>query len=127
MGRDGRQYVAVMATGGGGYLDGGSSDALIAFALPDVPRKALPSMVTKYGTVPVNAPPAPLVLPPGGLKALAVRTCGSGCHSMEVVTSHRASEAGWQAIVQNMVARGAKASGAEADALAEYFGRTLGK
>lgn len=125
LGRDGRQYVAVMATGGGGYLDGGSSNALIAFALPDVPRTPLPAVVTKNG--PVKGPQEPLVLPAGGLKALAERTCGSGCHSMDVVTSHRTSEAGWQAIVQNMVARGAKATDAEADALAEYFSKTIGK
>src|SRR5262249_20356879 len=37
MGRDGRQYVALMAAGGGGFLGGGLSNTLVAFGLPDVP------------------------------------------------------------------------------------------
>jgi quinoprotein glucose dehydrogenase len=128
LGRDGRQYVTVMATGGGGYLDGGSSSALIAFALPDVPRKPLPATVTRAAPEPPRKGPyVPLFLPAGGLKVLAERTCGSGCHSMEVVTSQRMSESGWRALIGKMVAHGAKASEAEADALAGYFSKTLGK
>jgi len=125
MGRDGRQYVAVMAAGGGGFLGGGSSDALVAFALPDVARKALPTRVSKAMVAPKKQ--APLVLPAGGLRVLAERTCGSGCHSMEVVNGQRMNEADWHALIQNMVARGAKASDAEVDALAGYFAKTLGK
>jgi hypothetical protein len=53
---------------------------------------------------------APAVLPPGGAKALVEKTCGSGRHAMEVVTSQRMSAADWNAVVQNMVARGAQAS-----------------
>ena len=123
MGRDGRQYVAVMAAGGGGYLGGGSSDALVSFALPDVQRGPVPTSVTKPIVTPKKQ--APLVLPAGGLPALAGRTCGSGCHAMDVVTSQRMNEKEWRALIQNMVARGAKASDAEVDALAGYFTRTL--
>ncbi len=47
MGRDGRQYVAIMAAGGGAFLGGGWSNTLVAFALPDVPRKPLPAAVTE--------------------------------------------------------------------------------
>ncbi|PYT20527.1 MAG: hypothetical protein DMG58_33905, partial [Acidobacteria bacterium] len=47
MGRDGRQYVALMAEGGGAFLGGGLSNSLVAFALPDVSRKPLPVSVTK--------------------------------------------------------------------------------
>ena len=125
MGRDGRQYVTVMASGGGGFLGGGSSNALMAFALPDVARKPLPAVVTK-AVARVGAH-APLALSAGGLKALAERTCGTGCHSMEVVNSQRMNESGWHELVQNMVARGAKASDAEIDALAGYFAKTLAR
>src|SRR5437588_1885891 len=38
MGRDERQYVALMAAGGGAFLGGGMSNTLVAFALPDVGR-----------------------------------------------------------------------------------------
>jgi len=116
----------VMAAGGGGYLGGGSSDALMAFALPDVPRRALPTVVTK--ALPKKGSYPALALPAGEAKALAERTCGaSGCHAMDVVTSQRMNESEWRAIIQNMVARGAKASDAEVDALAGYFAKTLGK
>src|SRR5438128_1578587 len=46
MGRDERQYVALMAAGGGAFLGGGLSNTLVAFALPDVPRKPLPISVS---------------------------------------------------------------------------------
>ena len=46
-GRDGRQYVVLMAAGGGAFLGGGLSNTLVAFALPDIPRKPLPASVTK--------------------------------------------------------------------------------
>ncbi len=135
LGRDGRQYVAMMATGGGGYLGGGSSNSLVAFALPDVPRKPLPVSVTKAVAAAAEARrglPAvgsftPLVLPAGGAKALVEKTCGTGCHAVEVVTSQRMNKAEWTAIVNNMVTRGAKASDAEVDAIVEYLAKTLGR
>jgi site-specific recombinase len=48
MGRDRRQYVAlVMAAGGGAFLGGGLSNTLVAFALPDVRLRPLPVSVSK--------------------------------------------------------------------------------
>jgi len=130
VGRDGRQYVAVMAEGGGAFLGGGSSKTLVAFGLPDVAGKPLP--VSKpgpetTGSGPANPlPSAPAVLPAGGAKALLERTCGTTCHSVEVVTSQRMSAKGWDAVVQNMVARGARASDAEMKAIVQYLGATYG-
>jgi quinoprotein glucose dehydrogenase len=135
MGRDGRQYVALMAAGGGGYLGGGLSNSLVAFALPDVSRKPLPASVAK--TVAANVAArrgvpkvgafAPLVLPPGGAKALVEKTCGTGCHSVEVVTSQRMNAAEWNSVVQGMVARGAQASDAEVKVIVDYLSTTLGR
>jgi glucose dehydrogenase len=135
LGRDGRQYVAMMATGGGGYLGGGSSNTLVAFALPDVNRKPLPASVTKAVAAAAEARKglpavgafAPLVLPAGGAKALVEKTCGTGCHAVEVVTSQRMNEAEWTAIVENMVTRGAQASDAEVKAIAQYLATAAGK
>jgi quinoprotein glucose dehydrogenase len=133
MGRDGRQYVALMATGGGGYLGGGLSNSLVAFALPDVARKPLPASVSeavtaaaaaRRGTPAVGAY-APVVLPAGGAKALVERTCAASCHGLEVVTSQRLNQQGWSAIVQNMVSRGAQATDAEMKAIADYLAQTL--
>jgi quinoprotein glucose dehydrogenase len=134
MGRDGRQYVALMAAGGGAFLGGGLSNSLVAFALPDVLRKPLPPSVAKAVAAAAQARRglpkvggfAPVVLPPGGAKALVEKTCGTGCHSVEVVTSQRMKEADWNAMVQSMVARGAQASDAEVKVIVEYLAKTLG-
>ena len=107
----------------------------MAFALPDVPRKPLPAAVSKAVAaaaaarrgLPQVGAFAPAVLPPGGAKALVEKTCGTGCHSVEVVTSQRMNAADWNAVVQNMVARGAQASDADVKAIVEYLGKTLGK
>ena len=135
MGRDGRQYVALMAEGGGAFLGGGLSNTLAAFALPDVPRKPLPAPVTqavaaaaaaRRGTPAVGSF-APVSLPPGGARALVEKTCGGGCHSIEVVTSQRMSEKDWNAVVANMVARGARASDSEIYIMVQYLAKTLGR
>jgi quinoprotein glucose dehydrogenase len=133
LGRDGRQYVAMMAAGGGAFLNGGLSNSLVAFALPDVPRKPLPPSVAKAVAaaaarrrgLPKVGAFAPVVLPPGGARALVEKTCGTGCHSMEVVTSQRMNQDEWNAVVQGMVARGAQASDAEVQAIVDYLAKTL--
>ena len=54
------------------------------------------------------------------------RRCGTGCHSVDVVTSQRMNSEQWNAIVQIMIARGARASDAEAKAIADYLAKTFG-
>src|SRR5262249_11713315 len=135
MGRDRRQYVALMATGGGAFFGGTASNSLVAFALPDISRKPLPVFVSKAVAaaaaarrgMPKVGSFTPLVLPPGGAKALVDKTCGTGCHTVEVVTSQRMKEADWNTVVQNMVARGAQASDPEVKAIVEYLSKTLGR
>ena len=121
MGRDGRQYVALMAAGGGGYLGGGLSNSLVAFALPDVPRQPLPVSVTKAIAAPAASTFVPLRLSPRAAKALVEKTCATNCHSLDVVASQRLSREQWRAIVVNMVARGAQASDAQAQAIVDYL------
>jgi len=135
MGRDGRQYVTLMAAGGGAFLGGGLSNTLVAFALPDVPRKPLPAAVAKAVAaaaaarrgLPKVGTFAPVELPKGGEKALVEKTCGTGCHSVEVVTSQRMNAKDWNAVVQGMVARGAQASDAEVKVIVDYLSKTLGR
>ena len=127
MGRDGRQYVAVMASGGGGFLGSQVSNSLVAFALPDVLRKPLPPSVTQRRNRPApEAAGEPRPLPPGGAKALVEKTCGSGCHTMDAVNGQRLNEAQWNAMVRNMVARGAQASDAQVRVIVDYLTKTLG-
>ena len=44
LGKDGKQYVAIMASGGGGYFGGTPSDSVVAFALGEgeAPRPVTP-------------------------------------------------------------------------------------
>lgn len=55
------------------------------------------------------------------------KTCGTGCHSIEVVTSRRMNAREWDTVVRNMVARGAQASDAEVKVIVEYLAKTLGR
>jgi cytochrome c5 len=123
-----------MAAGGGGFFGGPVSNSLVAFALPDVPRKPLPSAVTaavaaaktRRGT-PQPGDAKPLTLPPGTAKALVERTCNTSCHSIEVVATQRMNRAEWDSVVRSMVARGARASDEEVKTIVDYLARTLGR
>ncbi len=133
LGRDGRQYVTVMAAGGGGFLGGGSSNTLVAFALPEVRRKPLPVEVSravaraaeerrkqpKVGAFP------PVALAKSELRAVVEKSCGQGCHSLEVVTSQRYTALEWKNVVQNMVARGAPLKENEVPAVVDYLVEAL--
>jgi quinoprotein glucose dehydrogenase len=114
MGHDGRQYVALMAGGGGGYLGGPVGNTLVAFAL-DGSAKAGPA----------SAPPAPAaaskLAAAGDVKALVEKTCGVACHSLEVVNGQHMSAADWNAVVRNMVAQGASASESEIQAIVTWL------
>ena len=133
MGRDERQYVVLMAAGGGAFLGGELSNTLVAFALPDIRQKPLPDSVSKAVAAagaakrgqPVVGAFRPALLTPGGPRGLVEKTCGTGCHSLEVVTTQRMNAKQWHEIVRAMVSRGAQASDAEATAIAEYLAKTL--
>ena len=104
------------------------SNSLVAFALPDVLRKPLPAFgYAAQGPTRHRKPRGePRPLPPGGAKALVEKTCGSGCHSMDVVNGQRMNEAQWNAMVRSMVARGAQASDAQVRVIVDYLAKTLG-
>jgi mono/diheme cytochrome c family protein len=61
-----------------------------------------------------------IALPDGEGKALVTRACG-GCHEPALVMFTREDEEGWKVIVNDMVARGAKASSQEIDVMAAYL------
>lgn len=135
LGRDGRQYVVALATGGGGFLGGGLSNTVVAWALPNAPRKPLPKAVSlavkaaaeKRKGLPKVGAHAPLTLPTGGVKALVDKSCGATCHSIEVVTSQRLSKDDWNAIVRGMIARGAPVADAQIDSVVDYLSTALGR
>jgi len=110
LGRDHRQYVAIMAAGGGGFLNGGLSNTLAVFAL-DAHQKPQPARISHVTGAPSTEDAA----------ALVARTCGTGCHALDVVTSQHLNAAQWNDVVQHMVARGAKATDAEIQAIVDYL------
>ncbi len=88
----GTRRAAVCGADCGGrrrVLDGGSSNSLVAFALPDVRRKPLrcrfSRAVAAAAAARRNQPRVgafvPAVLPAGGAKELVAKTCAAGCHS----------------------------------------------
>ncbi len=132
-GKDGKQYVAIMAGGGGGFFGGTPSDSLMAFALGDSPAPTSSAAQPSAHAAPsVEAPAAaklagPVTLPDGPGKAVVQRACGGTCHTLETVTGMRRERKAWEAMVGNMIARGAAVKDDEVklvvDYLATHFGR----
>ena len=135
LGRDGKQYLTLMAAGGGAFLGGPISNTLVSFGLPGVKLKPLPVSVSKAVAAAADARKGapkvgafrPAALPAGGARALVQKTCGVGCHPVEVVTSQRMDAADWNAVVQGMVARGAQASDDQVKIIVDYLAKTLGR
>jgi cytochrome c5 len=78
----------------------------------------------RRGLPKVGANP-PVALQAGDTRKLIEKSCGTGCHSIEVVTSQRMNRAEWTTIVQNMIARGAPATDAESKAIVDYLASQL--
>lgn len=64
-------------------------------------------------------------LPPGSGKTLVIEQCAT-CHDLAGVVHLRASKAAWEAIVIDMVARGAPLLVEEVDAITAYLAEALG-
>jgi quinoprotein glucose dehydrogenase len=115
LGKDGKQYVALMAGGGGGYFGGSPADTLIAFVLGEEGAEA--------ETVTVASPVErqPIVLPDSTAKAVLTSTCGTTCHGLETVTVFRRTRAGWNAMIDTMVSRGATLSSEQRVVILDYL------
>ena len=133
LGKDGTQYVVIMAGGGGGFFGGQPSDSVTAFALGDrLPRREVSSTPRTVATAAsqTNAPPAsspPARLPDEKGKALVERSCGKTCHNLEVVTSQRLTGREWRRTVDAMAARGATGTAAEKEQIVNYLSRHFGR
>ena len=128
LGKNGTQYVAIMAGGGGGFFGGMPGDSVMAFALGEhaAVQAVTPAPVVSKVANP-NVPAAPLMLPEGPEIAVVRRACGSTCHQVDVVLGARRAPAVWAAMVDNMVARGADAKDAEVKLIVDYLVRHFGK
>jgi competence protein ComEA len=65
-------------------------------------------------------------LPDGPGKESLQKVC-SNCHELEAVTSARHTKAGWQQIVEDMIARGAEGSDEQMEAALSYLMTFFGK
>jgi quinoprotein glucose dehydrogenase len=127
LGKNGKQYIALMAGGGGGYFGGSPGDSVIAFALGESVAPVV-TTVTKAEPRPASTAGAPVViLPDGEGKALVQRRCGATCHGVSAITGVRRDRAAWQAMVENMVSRGATVPDDEMKSIVEYLVAHLGK
>jgi quinoprotein glucose dehydrogenase len=136
----GRQYVAVVATGGGLIRAPLLSDDLVVFSLAgestdtlteSLPKPATQSAAPAAGTdIAGSGAPAAggdvNLLPPGPGHDLTVRVC-SGCHSLALATSQRLSAQEWNDTVQSMSSRGAVATDDELSQITAYLARSFPK
>ncbi|MCC6264191.1 MAG: pyrroloquinoline quinone-dependent dehydrogenase, partial [Bryobacterales bacterium] len=136
-GKDGRQYIVLMAGGGGGTFGAPLSDALTAFVLGEEGRAPEPPIVTRIAPAPeapsssaakigVAAAAAPAKLAPKEQIQFIEQFCGKQCHGMAVITSQHRSREQWKSTVDGMVARGAPGSQAELNLVVEYLAAQFG-
>ena len=136
-GEDGKQYVAVVATGGGLLRAPLLSDELIAFTLEDGKRGEAKEVQASPNPAASQTPLAPVaiapatrdpeklareaaLLPSGTGRELTIRAC-STCHSLNLVTNQRLSPKEWTNVVQTMSAKGAPATPAELEIIRSYL------
>ena len=140
----GRQYVAVVATGGGLVGAPLVSDSLIAYTLRRPDQTASSSEQASANGAVHGASPATTItagapilakgaatssagfLPPGPGRDTTVKVC-SRCHAPAVLAAQRLDEQGWYDMVQVMIGRGAVATDDEADTVAAYLARSFPK
>ena len=71
-------------------------------------------------------PPRTVPLPDGPARAVTLQVCGTACHGPNVVTGAGRSRDQWTAVVNQMVARGAKASDTELGQIINYLSTNFG-
>jgi competence protein ComEA len=64
-------------------------------------------------------------LPEGEGKAVTEKVCNN-CHGPENYTGKRLNKDGWEAVIQEMIAKGAQAPDADFDAIVLYLARNFG-
>jgi len=136
----GKQYVAIVATGGGLLRAPLLSDELIAFKLDDgagekpnvvqaSPNPATLKSLSAKGEAPktIEDPRMKAILrrqaaslPPGPGRDLTIRACSS-CHDLDTFTNQRLTAQEWNGIVQTMSAKGMRATSSELKVIQSYL------
>jgi quinoprotein glucose dehydrogenase len=145
MDQDGKQYIAVVATGGGLLRAPLLSDELIAFKLDDGADhrpnvvQASPNPVAVSQQPPPGAAGTPLnldpkmkamlsrqaaLLPPGPGRDVTIRAC-STCHGLDLITNERLSPQEWTNVVQTMSGKGVLATPKELEMIRSYLAQAF--
>ncbi|MBS1803375.1 MAG: PQQ-binding-like beta-propeller repeat protein [Acidobacteria bacterium] len=137
-----KQYVAIVATGGGLLRAPLLSDELIAFKLDDgsgrkpniVQASATTSTektITSESRWKVGDPRTQAILrrqaaslPPGPGRDVTIRAC-SGCHGLQTFTDERLTSQEWADVVQTMSAKGAVATPSELRMIESYLSKAF--
>ncbi|HKQ15094.1 MAG TPA: pyrroloquinoline quinone-dependent dehydrogenase [Steroidobacteraceae bacterium] len=117
LGKSGRQFVVVTATGGSFLGSPISSDSIVAFALP----KSQSQPAIAHSAAP--PPPAPRKvddLPAGPGRDVLVRSCAS-CHELGVVLARGRTRPEWAEVTSLMVDRGAVIGADDRELLLDYL------
>jgi quinoprotein glucose dehydrogenase len=142
--RDGKQYVAVVSTGGGLMRAPLLSDELIAFKLWDgesggpkvvqasanpAGSQALTAFPWLAGTpqVPQNSAlfrRSAALLPQGPGRDITIRACTS-CHALDVVANQHLTPQEWTNVVRSMSVRGAVATPGELNRIQSYLAKAF--
>lgn len=137
LGKDGKQYIVVMAGGGGGTFGAPLADSVTAFALGDGTRSTEHVIVTRNApklesfpqdasaSEPIRASAPAKLTPPQQIQFIE-QFCGKQCHGMAVITSQHRNRKQWEATVNGMVARGATGSKAELNLVIDYLATQFG-
>lgn len=142
-GEHGKQYVAIVATGGGLLRAPLLSDELIAFKLDDgagkeplVVQATLNPAVSQplppgfAETIPNQAPKNVIpgrfaeLLPQGPGRDITIRAC-STCHGLDVVANQHLSPRDWTNVVQTMSVKGAVAAPEELNRIESYLAKAF--
>jgi quinoprotein glucose dehydrogenase len=142
----GKQYLAVVATGGGLIGARLASDSLIAFTLTGgssqdhaaeivmaSPRSAaekaeqrIAGNAAPSAEIAAAAAAGATLLPAGSGRDLTIRVC-SGCHAANVSAGQHLSQQEWSGLVQSMAVRGAAATDAELNQISTYLAKSFPK
>jgi quinoprotein glucose dehydrogenase len=140
----GKQYVAVVATGGGLIGAPLLSDSVVVYSLPDPKQTApasviaLPRQVVQSGS-PLHPPAAATfgsqvqsaqvgvnILPSGPGRDTTIRVC-LRCHSSAALAAQHLDEQEWYELVEVMLGRGAVATDSEVDEITNYLTKSFPK
>ena len=121
-GRDGNQYVAIVAGGPGHLRRGPMSDSVVAFSLSG--KSAAPAKKDTPTAVAARTGDAQQASDFG--KVQFERVC-SFCHTLEMALDQKHTEQEWRSVVESMAGRGAQGTDEEFKMIVTYLTKNFGK